>query len=228
MKPKHISRLDAMHNARMNNEKPPWHRERVERERKLEQKRTDNNVDGIITPPVQEVKAENKTDSTLKRLSLTYEPQGIVSISPVPTQHRTKKLMGENEKSCGDVIDKILKENYVSDEQLRRERIRNQNLEDVAYVQKVFHEMGVDPYEIKQCIPGRSSRRKLSEQIVYGNYTGSRIFTGVLSVKEFEITPRIVFVDMTTYELPTQREGYSLRAKQLLPHVWIVHTFAIE
>lgn len=242
-----MSRLEKTHFARMSQEKTPWFRVQVEQQRKLQQSR--NEDENIPTPLKPVPRIERAPESLLANLGLT---RAISSVSIPPDSEKimqskkgyqnssaqtieysssgvqtiSKEEIERYENSCGAVIDRIHEENYVSAEQLRRERIRNRNLEAVAYVEEVFREMDIDPYKLDQYQPSESEFRKLYDQKMYTNYVGSKIFCGVLSVHELEPIPHIIFLNMKRHDLPVG--GYDHRVQQLLPHVWIVHTYRVK
>ena len=238
-----MSRLDEGWIPRLEDRKPLWFRRRII-EDPNDLKLISEEVGDIIEPTVPPFKHEDddklSTDGT--RVSIPPNPEQrnskkstesikeyttsssqTIEYKTVGAQTISEEEIEEYENSCGAVIDKIHKENYVSDEQLRRERIRNQNLKAVAYVEEVFREMQINPYKVNQYEPCESDPGNVSDQRIYSNYIGSKIFCGVLSMHELEHIPHIIFLDMKRYDLPNRGDKY--RAKQLLPHVWIVHAY---
>ena len=149
-----ISRLEMMHQARMEKEPEPlWVRKRIEEETKNMQE--DDKFEYTVVPsprlsPHEEIHRDGSLSLGLREIiqePFPPVPSQNISRKPIQSVKRyqdtavqtigyndsgsqtvSEEQLKEYESSCGAALDIIHEANYVSEQQLIQERIRNQNL----------------------------------------------------------------------------------------------------
>ena len=177
----------------------------------------------------RQIRTETDTRAIIAATLPLYEDSAVQTMEyhDIPVQTTNEYQIDKYSNSCGVAIDKIMSDNYVSEEQLMRERIRNNNLARAQHVQKIFAEMGIDPYKLNQYREWESDGQRISSYMTDRNYVGSRILTGLLDVRVIGSTVYFSTLNGNKYEKKIRGSGFILQVEQLLPHVWIVHEYDV-
>ena len=177
----------------------------------------------------RQIRTETDTRAIIAASLPLYEDSAVQTMEyhDIPVQTTNEYAIDKYSNSCGVAIDKIMSDNYVSEEQLMRERIRNNNLAHAQNVQNIFAEMGIDPYKLNQYREWESDGQRISSYMTDRNYVGSRILTGLLDVRVVGSTAYISTLNGKKSEEKTRGSSFILQVEQLLPHVWIVHEYVV-